>query len=486
MPEPVYKKVGILISLVNPAHLLAGDLLTAYYSDLLSRHRKTHEKDSTVVEDSAEISHVLNQDEPITPESRPNNKRLRPTLNGESAATRPQAENSSTMIDDAPRENVGNHDAIPDNRASSGYGPGHSLHQDYQTGISDWDLRWPFYGEGLHDANLDWTLDFLSQGISTHSPFDAVPVYGDPGHTPRPQDLEVFLDANISGVEIDGPHEHEPQAWPDQQSRAVNPRHHRKSHESSRSTGRVKAEERAEFLRKYSAQMAQTTSQISEEMREAMLETIHASLLDEFCHEKGARKSSFPALSTIDYFLQLYFVHIQPRFPVLHVPTFDPNKTPVILLLAMAIVGSTYSESNQSKFALSYLERTRMSIKLTQEKDSNYVRLLSPKSFPNMADQGLMIQLRSVQHLLAFFLVSLSAMWLGHKMFYERAEGDRGELAIYCRRFELLDCRVKKKYLQSQSRQNRKRVEDSWMDWINEEQKKRLGLCIYVSLSEEC
>jgi hypothetical protein len=103
-----------------------------------------------------------------------------------------------------------------------------------------------------------------------------------------------------------------------------------------------------------------------------------------------------------------------------------------------------------------------------------------------MADQGLMIQLRSVQHLLAFFLVSLSAMWLGHKMFYERAEGDRGELAIYCRRFELLDCRVKKKYSQSQSRQNRKRVEDSWMDWINEEQKKRLGLCIYVSLSEEC
>ena len=72
-------------------------------------------------------------------------------------------------------------------------------------------------------------------------------------------------------------------------------------------------------------------------------------------------------------------------------------------------------------------------------------------------------------------------MWVGQKAAYERFEGDRGDLAVHCRRGQLLDCRAKATAAsQPSSDRNRSRMEDTWVGWINEEQKKRLGLCIYV------
>jgi hypothetical protein len=113
---------------------------------------------------------------------------------------------------------------------------------------------------------------------------------------------------------------------------------------------------------------------LSRESHMSMMETVTAPLLEAFCSDKGKCAQSFPPLPVISYFLQLFFVHVQPRFPVLHIPTFNPNNCSPNLLLAMAIVGSTYSESNQCKFALTYLARARTSIKLMQERDQSYVR----------------------------------------------------------------------------------------------------------------
>ena len=74
-------------------------------------------------------------------------------------------------------------------------------------------------------------------------------------------------------------------------------------------------------------------------------------------------------------------------------------------------------------------------------------------------------------------------MWVGQKTAYERFEGDRGDLAVHCRRGQLLDCRPKNSTATRPSfSRNRTRMEDTWMEWVNEEQKKRLGLCIYVSI----
>ncbi|KAJ5632038.1 hypothetical protein N7490_008377 [Penicillium lividum] len=66
-------------------------------------------------------------------------------------------------------------------------------------------------------------------------------------------------------------------------------------------------------------------------------------------------------------------------------------------------------------------------------------------------------------------------------MIYERAEGDRGELTVCCRRSRLLDCRkIQISSSQSLSGQGRKAVGEKWMEWVQDEQRKRLGLSIYI------
>ncbi|KAJ5726637.1 uncharacterized protein N7483_007994 [Penicillium malachiteum] len=220
-------------------------------------------------------------------------------------------------------------------------------------------------------------------------------------------------------------------------------------------------------------------TQLSVTSHMAMVDIIMAPLPEGLCSEKGNPPHMFPPHSIITYFLQLFFAHVHPRFPVLHLPSFDPNSVPPILLLAMATSGSSYSESNKNKFALTYLERARLSIKLMQERDQNYVSLLEPYLY----DESLLlvfVQLRSSDTLFAFFLVSVSAMWIGQKAAFERFEGDRGDLAVQCRRSQLLDCRTKHSTtLQSPLRHDRSRLEEAWTEWIADEQKKRLGLCIY-------
>ncbi|KAJ5658925.1 hypothetical protein N7507_005376 [Penicillium longicatenatum] len=308
---------------------------------------------------------------------------------------------------------------------------------------------------------MDWALDFLSQGISTHSPLDTVHSFNDPGLPAGLDHAEAFSGANTEqpAVDDDGPHEDQPQAWSYHQSRDASPVQGTVYCTSSKAAAYVDNDEQNAFLAANVGKL-QTSCRITESTHAAMIETVTSPLLDGFCSPKSKSKFTFPPPLGIQYFLQLYFIHVHPRFPVIHVPTFDPHTCPPILLLAMSILGSGYSQSNQGRFTLAYLERTRMSIKLMQQKDSRY--------------------LASVDNLFAFFLVSLAAMWLGHKMAYERAEGDRGELTVYCRREQLLDCRRKHPVSHPSSRQIRKSVIEAWTEWIQDEQRKRLGLSIYI------
>ncbi|KAJ5710473.1 hypothetical protein N7488_004629 [Penicillium malachiteum] len=72
-------------------------------------------------------------------------------------------------------------------------------------------------------------------------------------------------------------------------------------------------------------------------------------------------------------------------------------------------------------------------------------------------------------------------MWIGQKAAFERSEGDRGDLAVQCRRSQLLDCRPRHTTApQPPLRHDRSRLEEAWVEWIADEQKKRLGLCIYL------
>lgn len=237
-----------------------------------------------------------------------------------------------------------------------------------QTELRDWDLQWPFYGEGLPDVNLGWTLDFLSNNASTHSPLDFMHCH-DEVNTPIQLDHPGFNHRENEDRYPAGSNDLQDvghQGWPS------------RTHpiETSGPAAYVDIDEINNVIVQ-NPEWSNVNIPLSKDSHKAMLDTVTAPLLEGFCNGKGKYAQSFPSLSTIAYFHQLFFAHVQPRFPVLHIPTFNPNDASPHLLLAMAIVGSSYSESNQGKFAVTYLERTRMSIKLMQERDNSYVRYKS-------------------------------------------------------------------------------------------------------------
>lgn len=238
---------------------------------------------------------------------------------------------------------------------------------------TDWDFQWPFYGEGLQDTNLDWTLDFLSSGISTHSPLDNI-------HDGRGimQPIEMG-NLGLTQVPDTGPNhpvdnntQENFQSWPDEGSGARSPRNQWRTCKTPDRDICIDVHRRDSFVE--NAEILHSKSQISEEVHQAMMETVTEPLLESFCGEKGNSYHCFPPISTIIHFVNLFFIHVQPRFPVLHIPTFRSSECSSHLLLAMAIIGSSYSDPSQNKFALIYLERTRMSMKLMQEKDQKFVR----------------------------------------------------------------------------------------------------------------
>lgn len=57
------------------------------------------------------------------------------------------------------------------------------------------------------------------------------------------------------------------------------------------------------------------------------------------------RNAHLPSISVMNCFVQLYFEHFQPIFPMLHPPTFSMADTPWQLVLAFASIGCRYSKA---------------------------------------------------------------------------------------------------------------------------------------------
>ncbi|XRM42073.1 hypothetical protein ABZX51_005309 [Aspergillus tubingensis] len=54
-----------------------------------------------------------------------------------------------------------------------------------------------------------------------------------------------------------------------------------------------------------------------------------------------------PGAETLSSFIDLYFVHFQPVYPIFHTPTFDINKCHWIVVLALSAVGSHFAGSQE-------------------------------------------------------------------------------------------------------------------------------------------
>ncbi|KAH8816699.1 fungal-specific transcription factor domain-containing protein [Xylogone sp. PMI_703] len=85
--------------------------------------------------------------------------------------------------------------------------------------------------------------------------------------------------------------------------------------------------------------------------------------------------TNFPSEEKLDHCVDLYFAHFHRTFPIIHQPTFDPAKDPVVITLAVACIGACYTEFDGARsFANALSELNRRLLLFMSEQDRRFVR----------------------------------------------------------------------------------------------------------------
>lgn len=74
------------------------------------------------------------------------------------------------------------------------------------------------------------------------------------------------------------------------------------------------------------------------------------------------REDPLLSLESLQTFSDLYFSHFNATYPLIHQATFDPSNVDKFLLLAVLLLGATYSEKDAHQLAVSVSEHSRRSI----------------------------------------------------------------------------------------------------------------------------
>ncbi|KAH8660856.1 fungal-specific transcription factor domain-containing protein, partial [Tricladium varicosporioides] len=166
-----------------------------------------------------------------------------------------------------------------------------------------------------------------------------------------------------------------------------------------------------------------------------------------------------PPLQAMECFVQLYFEHFQPTFPLLHQATFDPSTTPWILVLAVAAIGCRYSMIPESgKCANALQELVRRAIMLACERDNSNVRTTWLTQ--------------------AILLNCMGMTYSGNRRLLEIAMASRSTSVILCQRNGSLHQSSRLIILDEATEDQV--AESRWRAWIYEEELKRLGFCTWI------
>ncbi|KAL3422888.1 C2H2 type zinc finger domain protein [Phlyctema vagabunda] len=310
---------------------------------------------------------------------------------------------------------------------------------------------------GAYDADISWTLNFQSEGSPSYFDMDMLnPIEFD--ENPYQNAHSAYGQPTQLGTVNNDADDEDTNDWPDKACGPPSPtRHLPLPHrpllpvswqpviEESRMSG---------IPMKTSALQKRSIQYVDDTIRTAILNALNVPAKNEFS-QPGINDTTltFPPAEALDYFLRLYIHHVHLRFPIIHIPTFDLYNVPPLLLASMMFLGSSHSKSDCGRFSRVFFEYATGSFADQQRRDSRHMR--------------------NIDNILTLFLLCLGGAWSGSKQLYEFAEGGRGNLITACRRGRLLDCRPT-------IRNQHGRVELNWMNWIENEKRKRLGLSIYI------
>ncbi|KAH1583282.1 hypothetical protein KXX17_000169 [Aspergillus fumigatus] len=364
----------------------------------------------------------------------------------------------TTQDVEASRGLIGGPDQVQDYRASldpNAYSSSKSITQSSPNSDSPWPYAtYGMYGEGCLDTDLAWILDIGSVDYPSpqkdhHLGLDSVQIQEYPSrHSERclPGVVSTVGDTasrHRNGQACDYPADDTQNDWPDEDPvPGAPPSSEIPPTDIPSQESWVEPDE----VRLFQDRLKNVNWQflrITPDVRARMLATLADSASIEHGH-LPPDESKFPVPEVLEYFLSLFFEFVHPRFPVLHKPTFSTATAPPYLLLAIMLLGSSHSRSNRGKFVAVYLHLAT----------TVFMRLHALK--PSF--------LRSVENILTLLFLCVSGVWSGHKSAFEFAEGARGILVTACRA----------------TRPMRVKLLDTWTSWIQLEQRKRLGLAIYM------
>lgn len=315
---------------------------------------------------------------------------------------------------------------------------------------------------GSFDADISWTLNQFQPESSPDYAVEYAMMgaeYSDPYQQVVPQ----YLAPEINQIDVADAVNDDTSDWPEKTSRPGTPSQHDPRiapvHLLPMSWQPVIDEARASGL---SANTIRPYQQISDQLRAVLFNALNGS---HYPRNELSRPEigdgMFPPSEVLDFFLRLYIKYLQPRFPVLHMPTFDLYTAPPLLLIAMIFMGSSHSKVDQGRLSRVYHPHLRTASLRMHESDITYLRL--------------------PENTLTFCLLCLAGTWSGSKQGYAFAEAARGIMVTACRRGRLLDCRSSSKIpAERYFRPGVSKIQATWLAWIETEKRKRLGLSIYI------
>ncbi|KAF5970211.1 C2H2 type zinc finger domain-containing protein [Fusarium bulbicola] len=168
----------------------------------------------------------------------------------------------------------------------------------------------------------------------------------------------------------------------------------------------------------------------------------------------------FPTFEVTAAFIQAYFEHFQPLFPIIHQPTFNPQEAPWILTLAVVVIGSRYSALGLDSAVLYLHEFLRRSINLWIAHNA----YKNERGFASDPPSHLSLAQATV-------LNQIGMMFSGSMEMAKHAQKNMSHLALLCKKAS-----DPSKYQSDCSRQ----VPEEWETWVYVESYRRLAYLAWL------
>ncbi len=219
---------------------------------------------------------------------------------------------------------------------------------------------------GSYDADMSWTLDYLPCDNSPESlsALGLLAQYDDFGGNPYQHQALPYAHPLQNGNESEDAEGEEEDTgdWPDkeshpgtseQQTRIVPLNAHPVSFQATLN------EAASSNLSSATIHPFQT---ISDSLRSILLSSLNEPNFLSGTSGPAISETVFPPSQVLDYFLRLYVRYVHPRFPILHLPTFDPYKVNPLLVVAMMFLGSSHSRTDRGRFEKYFHEHLTLTV----------------------------------------------------------------------------------------------------------------------------